>query len=408
MLPVLDGGRMKKIMSTILITLLFSFKSANANYLVEEFSIPTIDDETRLTGQIDFPKNSQQSRHPLVVMVPGTGLFDRDADFGHTAYNGESGSNSKDLIFKEISKKLVRKGFAVLRYDYRGVTCSKQTMPLCENCDSKKEKMLHYLKTCINSDIRTKVTPENIRTDIKQVYDWGMQHAKIDHEKVIAFGHSEGSVNLSYLVKNSQIYPHSLVFMGGLAENLESTIKWQFTGRMVSEILSFDRDNDKVITNDELREGHKNSFMKAMPIEGLLSPSGSWVKSSLDKTFKKLYASQKKKALSKDDDAPYGSKFATQASYRWWKMFFTDSSNITDNLIGFTNPVIYHNGDIDSQVNFSRQQKFIEIALQAGRNITVVKHEGKGHALSKDAIFGPLSDDSMDALIQSFVDTLQK
>ena len=67
-----------------------------------------------LHGQLDRPAGEDNKPRVVVLMVPGTGLFDRDVSFGR------SGTEA-DKLFKDLSNRITARGVATLRYDLRGV-----------------------------------------------------------------------------------------------------------------------------------------------------------------------------------------------------------------------------------------------------------------------------------------------
>lgn len=72
-------------------------------------------------AQLTYPTTA--GRHPAVVLIPGSAPEDRNADIcfppGHVLSHN----------FADIAKYLTRRGYAVLRYDKRGVTgpCRRAT-----------------------------------------------------------------------------------------------------------------------------------------------------------------------------------------------------------------------------------------------------------------------------------------
>jgi pimeloyl-ACP methyl ester carboxylesterase len=237
----------------------------------EQFSLLSQDGLATLSGQIDFPEGNTL---PLVVMVPGTGLFDRDVDFA--APGSENG-----LIFKALSQELNRLGFAVLRHDYRGVKCSLSNAPACPSCKTPQERRDHFIRSCLDNSIRATVTPENIRDDIHSIYELGKNHKRIDPSRITVFGHSEGSLHLSHLIKDERIQPKAALFMGGLAESPSSVVRWQMIGRFIDAFLGMDSDRDGTISNDEIKRGHASSRLNNFPLEYLLSTTGGWDQESL-------------------------------------------------------------------------------------------------------------------------------
>ncbi len=362
----------------------------------QSFSLQTFDSKTVINGQIDFPDSGSKSS-PLVIMQSGTGLFDRDVEFGNP-------KDENSLIFKVISKKLVQAGFAVLRYDYRGVKCSLQSMPKCPDCADKKATVRFYFKSCINNEIRSTVTPSNIQEDLLLTYQFAVNNPKVDAKKIIMFGHSEGSIHISNLVKNSLIYPIGIVFMGGLAESPASVIEWQVKGRMVDGIMQMDKNGDGRIENKEIEENHKASVLDIYPLEVLLSPVGFWTRDSITNQRQASYTEIKMAALSYPDEEPYAANGVTQASYKWWKMFFEDENNVVDKLSKFPGPIVYFAGTKDSQTDHLRQTRIIESAKNLRTKPEVVALENLGHSLGSDPLYGPVD---LSAL-EKIADTVRK
>ncbi|MBO9667785.1 MAG: hypothetical protein J7501_13360 [Bdellovibrio sp.] len=370
------GVRMRNITLVITALLLSSLFSEAARAQTEQFHL-TAKDGVSLNGQIDFPADS--AIKGVILLVPGTGLFDRDVKFGQT-------NTEKDLIFKEIAKSLTARHFAVVRFDYRGVNCNGNS---------------GTAKQCIDNQIRAGVTPENIRDDIETIYNSAIANKKLAGKKVLVFGHSEGSLHLSYLIAQKRIQPHAVIFMGGLAESPQAVIHWQLTERFSSALFEFDSNSDGIVDNDEIKVGHakKLNFLYQLPVEVLFSPKGSWTHQALNTYLEDSYQLVKAEALSHTDDEPMGANGLVQASYRWWKMYFTDNQPVIENLANFKGQIYYLNGSIDSQTNFTRQNdelKRTETAFSLKPQI--VKVENMGHSLGADQIFGPIHPSSLELI----------
>jgi len=364
----------------LLISLLLSQTGLAAE---EQFRLRAVDG-AELAGQIDYP--SAGALLGVVLLVPGTGLFDRDVEFGQT-------DTDQDLIFREISKSLTARNFAVVRFDYRGVKCSSRTAPACPSCLNKKELLSHFVKSCFDNDIRAGVTPENIREDIEAIYRFAISHPKLLDRKILVFGHSEGALNLSYLIADRKISPHAAVFMGGLAESPQSVIQWQMTERFSSALFEFDFDSNGTVDNEEVRIGHskKSNYLYQLPVEALLSPTDFWTRTGINEHLEKSYQSVKSEALSHSDTEPFGMNGITQASYRWWKMFFSDGQSVIGNMTDFNGRITYLNGTLDAQTDFNRQRNEINrVAVGFSRKPEIIEVSGLGHSLGADPIFGPI------------------
>lgn len=372
----------------LLVTLIFCQPGLAAE---EQFRLSAVDG-TELTGQIDYPL----SQHILgvVLLVPGTGLFDRDVEFGQT-------DTDKDLIFKEVSKSLTAKNFVVVRFDYRGVKCNSRNMPTCASCSNKKELFVHFTKSCFVNEIRAGVTPENIKEDIEVIYHYVASHPKLTNKKILVFGHSEGSLNISYLIASKKINPHGAVFMGGLAESPRSVIHWQMTERFSSALFEFDFNANGTIENEEIKTGHskKLNYLHQLPLSELLSSSGHWTKTMIDEHLEKSYQDVKSEALSHSDTDPFGMNGIIQASYRWWKMFFTDEQSVIAQMRDFKGRILYLNGNLDAQTNLNRQKNEIsQVITSFSRKPEMIEVTGTGHSLGADPIFGPILPSSLDLI----------
>ena len=84
------------------------------NVKTEQFEIATRDGRTRLRGQIDLPCLHPGPRYPAVLIANGGWFMDRDG------FMGSSGTE-RDLVYRDLAKYFLSAGFAVVRYDNRGV-----------------------------------------------------------------------------------------------------------------------------------------------------------------------------------------------------------------------------------------------------------------------------------------------
>ena len=247
----------------------------------------------------------------------------------------------------------------------------------------------------MNKDITIQQTPEALRDDIEEVYNYAKNNSRIDTDKILILAHSEGSVHVAYLVKNKKINPKAIHFMGMISESPASLIKWQMVDRINDIILSLDKNKDNKITNTELdkAQGFNATFAKAYKKE----KNGYWKKSDLIKKLENDYLETKKDAIShKDSEVIFGYN-----SYKWWKMFFEDNNKVINNLLEYEGKIYVHNGDIDSQTPATREFKFIkEVENKFKIKPTLKLYKNKGHTLSNDRLFGPIDDNSKRELIK--------
>ena len=354
-----------------------------------QFTIPTADGAALLSGQVDYPP-FVSGPIPLIVMIGGTGLFDRDYNFGNSG-------TEKDLLFKELSKEFTKAGFAVARYDFRGVHCSEFTMPSCLNCKSKDEIKQHFVNSCVNNKERASITWDNMEMDFVAVYNHVKKLSKIDSSKIIVFAHSEGTAHISNLISSKLIDPKGLMMMGMIAESPRSVIRWQFTSRWATQFLrAIDPDFVDKVTNEQIESFCRRQSTSKGDCDEWKSPNGYWTADSLAAVMEsREYLTYREEALSHNDNqifkhllSEYG---ATFASYAWWKRWFLDDVQNIEKLARYKGPISVFNGEIDGATPAVRQFKAIDDnAYRFELKPNVYKYPFAGHSLSPHPFVGPI------------------
>ncbi len=309
--------------------------------------MPTKDGAATLNGQIDWPAGQyeveEEAGLPLVFMVPGTGLFDRDVYFGNS-------NTDADLIFKTLGNALTQHALAVLRFDKRGVSCNERTVRGDGGFDG-------FIEKCVDREIRSRVTPATIQDDIKQIFDNAASHDRIDPNRIILFTHSEGTTHVARLVKAGQISARGLVALGFVAESPKRLLRWQLTKRMADLVMLRDSDGDGSISNDEIKAG--GLFLGAINPDIYLSASGLRTEAELRTFLGDEYETFYQNTLAIPDDRPYG----RLASYAWWKMYVVDDRPVVDDLFDFDGVMAFHNGANDSQTPASRNFDIVRAVI---------------------------------------------
>ncbi len=123
-------------------------------YISEEVIIPYPNDSVSLSGTLTLPDST--GTFPAILLIAGSGPNDRDETlFGHKP-------------FFVISDHLTRNGFAVLRYDKRGVGKSTGDFD--------------------------KATLRDFADDAKMAVNYLKQRKEVNSEKIGILGHSEGGI----------------------------------------------------------------------------------------------------------------------------------------------------------------------------------------------------------------------
>lgn len=346
-----------------------------------EFTLPTRDGRTQLTGQVDLPEGVASCtdvslRLPAVLMVPGTGEFDRDVGFG------KSGTD-RDFIFKELARELTRRGVVVVRSDYRGVRCSWRGMPQGTSREA-------FLKACVDREVRAAVTPETMRNDLQQVFDYAALTVPcIDRHRITVFGHSEASFHIGSLVRDHRIEPAALVFMGMVAESPKSLVRWQMIDRLLLKIGKVVGDRKEIRPSDLEKAG----------LGKVEAPErGFWTIEELRRIYEENYETTRNANLA----LPDGDAHEEFWSNRWWKMWWSDENAVADQLQDFQGEIVAHGGDQDFKVYQPRQFEFLSAKKDQHwkDRLKLVTHPGKGHTLGEPELVGPMDPDSVRLLLE--------
>ena len=144
-------------------------------YKTEEVMIANKKDDVYLSGTLTMPDSA--ALFPAVILIAGSGPNDRDETvFGHKP-------------FLVLADYLTRNGFAVLRYDKRGVGKS-------------------------SGDYR-KATTEDFASDVQAAIEFLKQRNEIDKKRIGLIGHSEGgTIAPMVAAKNKNV--DYIVLMAGM------------------------------------------------------------------------------------------------------------------------------------------------------------------------------------------------
>jgi hypothetical protein len=331
----------------------------------KEFQVRSADG-TEIRGEFTDTQGPQVA----VIFVPGTGLFDRDAQFG------ESGT-PRDFIFKDRARRVVARGAAAVRYDPRGVRHGAEPA--------------NYLDRAV---LATRTTGA-MADDLAAVYHWTLSPSGLGARCTVFFVHSEGMYHVARLAESGTPAPALVIGMGGPMQSPVDTLKWQLTERDASSLEMMDADHDGMTTNDEVRANWTRTPTAANGVlEPLLHPQGAWhVKDLADvRAIQSAnYAKLKADALSHGDAEPFPDAETLSASYQWWKSWFLDERSAAERLAGWGTPVSLHFGDKDSQLPAAPQIAAASTILGAARFKAQV-YPDRGHSLGTDVLFGPIDE----------------
>lgn len=331
-------------------------------------------------GQADRP---DLARAGAVVMVAGTGPFDRDVVFSAP---GEAAAP----VFVDLAERLNARGVAAVRYDKRGV---------------------RYGGTGGGPIDRAEIvstTTETMRDDLAAVYGWTRSETGLGARCVVLFGHSEGMVHIGRLAASGAPAPSGVVGMGPVLTAPARNFRWNLTERDSWSLRLMDADGDGITTNDEVRAGLADTPAAVNGvIEPYLAPDGGWTAediATLDQRWEAAWPLFRDQTLAMDDAAPWPSADEAAGSWQWWKSWYSDDTAVAANLARWSVPVIAHLGERDSQTHAPLQREAGERFL--GERLTFVLHPGVGHTLGEHPTYGPVRADLADAMADQIVAAL--
>jgi len=353
---------------------LIACASSPAATPAQEFSV-TSPDGVAITGQVDRPAGRARA---VVVMVAGTGAFDRDVDFR------EPGMPPAP-VFADLSRRLTARGLSVVRYDKRGVRYGA----------AAGER--------IDRTLAATTTTTTMRDDLAAVYAWARENVG---QCVVLFGHSEGMAHIGRLAASGAPAPTAIVGMGAMLESPATGFRWRFAQRDAYSLRLMDRDGDGVTTNAEVEA---NLDRTPAWINGrrdlYLHPAGQWDANALQQLGEaqaQLHEALRTQTLAMDDAAPFPDAATAQASYQWWKSWYADDTPIAQHLAHWDAPMMFHYGSVDSQTNYERERAAGEGLL--GARARFVLHDDVGHTLGRHVGFGPIDDALADELADDIRD----
>ena len=341
---------------------------------VQPFSLPSADGYV-LTGQADAPEGRSRG---AVILVAGTGAFDRDVSFGRTG-------TPRDRLFADLAVRLNARGLTAVRFDRRGV---RHGGPPIEVVDAAASPG---------------VTPENLSADVGALYEWARSDPGLNATCVVFFAHSEGAAHVAGVARAGAPEPALVIGMGAPLESKVAALRWQMSGRDADSLAMMDVDGDGVITNDEVRANWMNTPSAVFEmLAPFLHPTGAWTQADLDllrSNQAAAYEQAKITALAMGDADPYPSAAAPAFSGRWWKSWFTDEEPLAAQFARWRSPMILHYGERDSQVRENRQRAAAEGVLPEGQAV-FVSHPGRGHSLGTESLLGPIDEAIADLIAE--------
>ena len=292
-------------------------------YRAKEVSFPNADGGFDLAGTLTIPE--KDGRYPVAILITGSGPQNRNEELlGHKP-------------FLVLADYLTRMGFAVLRYDDRGVGKSKGEF-----------------KTATSFDFAT---------DAEAAVDFLKKRPEIDSTKIGFIGHSEGGL-IAPIVASSRKDIAFIVLMAGPGLTGEQILLLQ-----TALISRTEGQDEKTIKSTEKLSMDMYSVLKKIADNTKASQKLSILIANFDKKNAK--------------DTSYHPMAKTEINAQiesltspWFRCFLT--LNPEEYLSKVKCPLLAINGSLDLQVPPKENLAAIEKALIFGGNSTYVIEEFPG------------------------------
>ena len=298
-------------------------------YVQREVHFNNFAAHNQLSGTLSLP--SGEGLFPAVVLVSGTGHNTRDEDvWGHK-------------IFLVLSDALNRKGFAVLRYDKRGVGGSSGDYDAATTAD--------------------------FASDAEAAVAWLKTQAQIDASRVGILGHSEGGIIAPAVAAEDKSVAFVVMIAGPCIRGdrlfvLQSAMTAKAYGapdNYIAKRKVFDQELYSAILS-EPSESAALDRAKVLVAHGVAD---------------KIVDANEAETLAKDDTRP-------------WERYFL-AYDPAPTLARLTVPVLALNGSLDVQVPAKENLAAAREALKKNPNATVMELAGMNHLL-QDAKTGAPSE----------------
>ena len=159
------------------------------------------------SAQLTFPVVGQ-GPYPGILLITGSGAEDMNETAGFVRINETTGEKDYPPVpFFQIAQYLSERGFAVLRYDKRGVG---------EN------------HTILDANVWGNLTIDDLKQDAEKALEVMIQQPEVDNnDKITIIGHSEGTTLAPRVAFDNPDKVNKIVLMGTLAQNMTDILHFQ-------------------------------------------------------------------------------------------------------------------------------------------------------------------------------------
>ena len=178
------------------------FSQQQENHALAQQYIPTIKYRNLVIDLGNGLKTNAQLTYPSigkgpfagVLLIPGSGISDKNETLGVVHKSGPD----PPTPLLQIAQYLSERGFAVLRYDKRGIGANH---------------------TILDTNVWGNVTANDLIQDTKQALNVLMRQPEVDPGRISVIGHSEGTIYAPRVAIDDPTKIKNVILMGTLAQN---------------------------------------------------------------------------------------------------------------------------------------------------------------------------------------------
>ncbi len=311
--------------------------SDTTSFRAEEVCYWNHTDSVKLTGTLTIPNDPTRKRFPALVIISGSGPEDRDGI--------SPAIKTGPRVYKALAEYLSARGFAVLRFDDRGVGGSSAG----KNAE--------------------KVTTKNTALDGLAGVIFLRAHPAIDSRRVGVAGHSEGGDAAAMVAADDREVAFVLSLAGAGVDGGKVLIQQNYD---LMRSFKFDSTlTDTYVQTlytpwiEQIREGSDTAVMRKT------------IRASIQQLETKLTVQELKQLrLDSINRKSVISQLVTIANLEWIRYFITHDPATDWQRVKC--PVLALNGSRDVQVNPQQNLTAIEVAVKKGGNLNVKTEQLSG------------------------------
>ena len=161
----------------------------------------------KTNAQLTYPNVVGNGKYPAVLLITGSGAEDMNETGGFIRIDNKTGEKIyPPTPFFQIAQYLSERGFAVLRYDKRGIGTNH---------------------TILDTNVWGNLTINNLVDDANKALAVLMNQPEVDANKITVLGHSEGTAISPRVAIDNPIKVKNIVLMGILSQNMSELLYYQ-------------------------------------------------------------------------------------------------------------------------------------------------------------------------------------